>query len=400
MENKNLDVEGKVLGLRKNVFFLGLISLFNDFSNEMVQSVMPVFLGVVLGVPPIGVGLIEGAADAVASFLKIISGWVSDKTRKRKKLAILGYSISVLSRPFMALAFSFAHVFAVRAMDRVGKGVREAPRDALLAESVGREEIAKSFGYHRAMDALGATIGPVAAFLILPFINYNYRTLFIIAFFVGLLSISSFSFVKEIKKPIGESTPKPNLRPLITNKRFVFYLIAIFIFGLGALPITLMLLHPVSLAVNTNSIFLGAVPLIYFIYSGTFTLTAIPLGKLADRTSKRLVISLGFVMAIIAYLGLVSAQTFWGAAIFFAVFGLYSAATDGVERAMAARMVDSELLATAEGIWNASRGISSLLAGLIGGALWTILGPVAAFTYGAILSSIGLGVFIIFAFRK
>ena len=390
----------RILGLRKNAFFLGLVSLFNDFSNEMVQSVMPIFLGVVLGVPPLGVGLIEGVADAVASFLKIISGWVSDKMGKRKGLAILGYSLSVLSRPFFALTSSFTHVFGLRVLDRIGKGVREAPRDALLAESVGREEIAKSFGYHRAMDALGATIGPVAAFLILPFINYDYRTLFIIAFFVGLLSITSFSFVREIKKPVLESSPKLNFWPLLTNKRFVFYLIAIFIFGLGTLPITLMLLYPVSLAVSTDGMSLGAIPLIYFIYSGTFVLTAIPLGKLADKTSKRLVVSLGFVMAIIAYLGLASAGTFWGVAFFFAIFGLYSGATDGVERAMAARMVDEKFLATAEGMWNTSVGISALLAGLIGGLLWTLFGPAAAFIYGAVLSSVGFVVFVIFSFTK
>ena len=392
--------DSRILGLRKNAFFLGLVSLFNDFSNEMVQSVMPVFLGVVLGVPPLGVGLIEGVADAVASFLKIVSGWISDKLGKRKGLAIFGYSLSVLSRPFFALASSFYHVFAFRVVDRIGKGVREAPRDALLAESVGREEIAKSFGYHRAMDALGATIGPVAAFLILPFINYDYRTLFIIAFFVGLLSITSFSFVKEIKKPVREPAAKLNFWPLLTNKRFVFYLVAIFIFGLGTLPITLMLLYPVGLALGTDGMSLGTVPLIYFVYSGTFVLTAIPLGRLADRTSKRLVVALGFVMAIIAYLGLASAQTFWGAAVFFAVFGLYSAATNGVERAMAARMVDEKLLATAEGMWNASQGFSSLLAGLIGGLLWTLFGPAAAFTYGAILSCVGLVVFVIFSLRK
>lgn len=161
-----------------------------------------------------------------------------------------------------------------------------------------------------------------------------------------------------------------------------------------------MLLYPVSLVAGISNLSLGAIPLVYFVCRGTFVLTAIPLGKLADRTSKRLVVALGFVMAIIAYLGLASAQTFWGAAVFFAVFGLYSAATDGVERAMAARMVDGELLATAEGMWNASVGISSLLAGLIGGVLWTIFGPAAAFTYGAILSGVGLVVFVIFSFTK
>ncbi|OGY57884.1 MAG: hypothetical protein A3E61_02625 [Candidatus Colwellbacteria bacterium RIFCSPHIGHO2_12_FULL_43_12] len=390
----------RILGLKRNAFFLGLVSLFNDFSNEMVQSVMPVFLGVVLGVPPVGVGLIEGAADAIASFLKIISGWVSDKIQKRKGLAILGYCLSILSRPFFALAGSFSHVFALRVMDRMGKGIREAPRDALLAESVGYEEIAKSFGYHRAMDALGATIGPIAAFLILPFINYDYRSLFIIAFFIGLLSIGTFVFVKDKKISENKTSSKLDFNLLRRNKRFISYLIAIFIFGLGALPITLMLLYPVSLAMNNGGGSLGAIPLLYFIYSGTFVLTAIPLGRLADKTSKRLVVALGFIAAVIAYIGLAMSHTFWGAAFFFVVFGLYSGATDGVQRAMAARMVAPEFLATGEGLLNAATGTSALLAGLIGGLLWTIYGPAAAFIYGAVFSGLGFVVFVIFSLRK
>jgi MFS family permease len=265
---------------------------------------------------------------------------------------------------------------------------------------VEQTEIAKSFGYHRAMDALGATIGPIVAFGLLPFIGYNYRILFVIAFLVGILSVGSFFFVKEIKKPFRKTDLKLDLKSLLANKRFVFFLVAIFVFGLGTLPITLMLLYPVSLAVSGHSVFLGSIPLIYFIYSGTFVLTAIPFGRLADKTSKRLVVILGFVMALVAYLGLAFAENFWEAAFFFAIFGLYGAATDGVERAMAARMVEERFLATAEGMWNAAVGFSSLLASLIGGLLWTSFGAAAAFLYGAAFSVIGLVIFIIFSLSK
>lgn len=400
MEHQTVKKRIRILGLERNAFFLGLVSLFNDFSNEMIQSVMPVFLGVVLGLPPLAIGTIEGVADAIASFLKIISGWFSDKTRERKKLAVLGYIISVASRPFLALATSFSHVFALRVIDRVGKGIRDAPRDALLAESVSEPELGKSFGYHRAMDALGGTMGPLAAFILLPALYYNYQALFIVSFFVGLLSLLSFFFVENKKPAIGAEVPKLNFRLLKENKHFAFYLTAIFIFGLGTLPITLMLLYPVTIQLANGASSFANIPLVYFVYSVTFVLTAIPLGKFADSIGKRVTISIGFALAVVAYLGLAFSNTFMAVLFFFIIFGIYSGATDGVERALAARLIDRKLLATGEGMLNAAVGISSLLSGLIGGALWTFYGPAAAFTYGAVLSSIGLYVFLVFAFRK
>ncbi len=400
MEKKTIKNRVKIFGLERNAFFLGLVSLFNDFSNEMIQSVMPVFLGVILGLPPLAIGTIEGVADAIASFLKIISGWVSDKTRERKRLAILGYIISVASRPFLALATSLSHVFTLRVIDRVGKGIRDAPRDALLAESVSEPELGKSFGYHRAMDALGGTMGPLAAFILLPAFYYNYQALFIVAFFIGLLSLLSFFFVEDKKPALGVKVPELNFRLLEENKHFAFYLAAIFIFGLGTLPITLMLLYPVSIQLIKGVSSLANIPLVYFAYSITFVLTAIPLGKFADSVGKRVTISIGFALAVIAYLGLAYSTSFGAVLFFFIVFGIYSGATDGVERALAARLIDRNLLATGEGMLNAAVGLSSLLSGLIGGALWTFYGPAAAFIYGAVLSLIGLCVFLVFAFRK
>ncbi|MBI3274059.1 MAG: MFS transporter [Candidatus Colwellbacteria bacterium] len=392
--------EKRIFGLKKNVFFLGLVSLFNDFSNEMIQSVMPVFLGVVLGLPPIAIGVIEGVADAVASFLKVVSGWVSDKLRERKNLAIIGYAVSVTSRLFLALASLFSHVFALRVIDRVGKGIRDAPRDALLAESVSEHELARSFGYHRAMDALGGTLGPLAAFVLLPALYYNYQALFIVAFFVGLLSLLSFFFVQDKKPAEDAGAPKFDFGLLKKHKHFAFYLAAIFVFGLGTLPITLMLFYPVVIESAKGMSYLANIPLAYFAYSLTFVLTAIPLGKFADSVGKRVTIAVGFAMAIIAYLGLAYSTSFGAVLFFFVVFGIYSGATDGVERALAARLIDRKLLATGEGMLNAAVGVSSLLSGLIGGALWTFYGPAAAFVYGAILSSVGLCVFLIFAFKK
>ena len=157
----------KILGVRRNIFFLGLVSFFNDFSAEMVQSVMPVFLTVFLGAPAFFVGLIEGTADALASIFRLISGWMSDKVGQRKRPAILGYSLSTLTRLFLILVTNFWQVFTLRIIDRIGKGFRDSPRDALIAESVPKEELGLSYGFHRAMDTLGATVGPLLGFLII-----------------------------------------------------------------------------------------------------------------------------------------------------------------------------------------------------------------------------------------
>jgi MFS family permease len=386
---------GRIIGFKKNVFFLGLVSLFNDFSNEMIQSIMPVFLGVTLGVSPAFIGIIEGAADAVASFLKIISGYISDRARKRKSLAIIGYALSIAVRPVYAIANSFSRVMAIRVTDRVGKGFREAPRDALLSESVDRSELGKSFGFQRAMDGIGGIAGPLGAFLILSLLGGdNYRPLFFIAFGIGLFALLSFFFVKDI--PDGVKTPPSrfNLKIFKKNKKFLLFLFAVFIFGMGTLPITLMLLRPIEIGSA-----LGNIPLLYLLYSLTFVIAAIPFGKLSDKIGERFIIPFGFVSAIISYLILgLTSDAVWKAVFAFVLFGIYSAATDGIERALTAKLVSRDLLATGQGFLHAAVGVSSLLAGLIGGLLWTGFGALWAFVYGASMAALGLIIFISISF--
>lgn len=390
-----MDKERRILGLKKNVFHLGLVSLFNDFSNEMIQSVMPVFLAVSLGVPPVGVGLIEGVADAVSSFVRVFSGWLSDKINRRKLPVVLGYVISVSTRPFFMLATAFSHVLALRSIDRVGKGFREPPRDALLSDSADQQELGKSFSYNRAIDAVGGMMGPLAAFLILPFINHNYRTLFFIAFCIGLLAIFSLVFVKEIKRPENEKPRRLNIGFLKENPSFSLFIAAIFLFGLGTLPITLMLLRPMEVGLVAAN-----VPLLYFIYYVVFVLTAIPLGKLSDRVGERVVISAGFLAIIIAYANLAFSSLIISSVAAFMFLGLYSAATDGIERSLAAKLISHEMLATGQGLLNAAVGFSSLLAGVIGGLLWTVFSAQIAFLYGICLASAGLIMFLYISFIR
>jgi len=382
----------KIAGVNRNVFFLGLVSFFNDFSAEMVQSVMPLFLTTVLKAPAAAVGIIEGTADALASVLKLFSGWLSDRVRKRKSLAIVGYAISVAVRPFLALATAFSQVFALRVVDRIGKGIRDAPRDALLAESVSREELGRSFGFHRSMDTLGATVGPLFAFFALGFLNNDYRALFLIAFVIGIGALFSFFFVQEPKERASEGhSQRQSLdwQLFRTHKRFVLVVFSIFIFGLGTLPIALVLL-------KANEAGFGGAkfPLVYFIYNFTFVLTAIPLGKFADVIGERVIIAAGFLAAACAYFGLAGAYDPLSLVLFFLLLGLYSAATDGLTRVLAVKAVPRELLATGQGFMNMAIGFSSLGAGIIGGLLWTNYSSAAALHYAGVFSLLGFGLFL------
>lgn len=383
----------KILGLNRNVFFMGIVSLFNDFSNEIIQSVMPIFLSTTLGVSPAFIGLIEGLADAVASFLKIFSGWLSDRTGKRKLWAFLGYLLSVSMRPIYAFASTFPHIFQLRITDRIGKGLRDSPRDALLAESSDRAELGKSFGYHRAMDAIGGIAGPAAAVVLLPILNNSYRSLFLIAFGIGLIALLSFLFVKEIPRDHRIVPAKFNLDIFREHKDFSYFLLAIFIFGLGTLPITLMLLYPLELGAKA-----AFVPLMYLFYSLAFVLSALPIGRLSDKIGERAIISMGFAAAIASYLVLSGSSSIPMVVFAFVLFGIYSAATDGIERALTSKLVKPELLATGQGFLHAAVGISSLLSGLIGGVLWTKFGSGYAFIYGAGMAFVGLLFFLSISF--
>ncbi len=380
--------------LNRNVVVLSFVSFFNDLSNGMIQSVMPVFLNVTLGVPPSGVGLIEGAADAIASVLKIVSGRISDRTERRKLPTMLGYALSVGTRPLLVIASSFASIAALRIIDRVGKGFREAPRDALLAESADQGDLGRSFNFNRGMDALGGMLGPLIALAILPLIGNDYRTLFVIAFIVGILALLSFVFVREAPKRVrvfSENDAEPSLR---SERKLLLFVASIFVYGLGTIPLALVLLRPVELGMQY-----ALVPLLYLLYNMAFVASTAPFGRLSDRIGERIVIVIGFVASIAGYILLASTHSLAGVVVAFVLFGKGAAATDGIGRALAAKLVSPRLLATSEGLLNAAIGFSSLIAGLAAGYLWEVWGAPAAFLYAAAVSLIGLGIFALVSFN-
>lgn len=390
--------------LRKNVLFLGLVSLFNDFSNEMIHSIMPFFLAVTLGISKVEIGLIEGVANVMSSFLRIFSGWLSDKIGKRKLPAVLGYALSVSTRPFFILVSSFSQVFALRVVDRIGKGFRDSPRDALLAASVSNGELGKSFGYQRAMDALGGLMGPIGAALIVwvfigrvdykDLVPSDYTPIFLAAFAVGLLALASFFFVREVPGIKQDISLRSDLELLRKDKDFMLFISAIFIFGLGTIPTILMFVRPIELGFN-----LFAVPVAYFIYGLTNAIAAVPLGKLSDKFGESPVIVLGFAAAIIATFLLAFTSSVALAIFSFILMGLYSAATDGIERALASRLVVPKLLATGEGTLQAAIGVSSLISAVFGGLLWDGYGHTFAFAYWGAMSVMGLLTFVLVSKR-
>jgi len=382
----------KYFGVSRNVFFLGIVSMLNDFSNEMIQAIMPIFLTATLGAPIFVVGLIEGVADALASVLKIVFGWASDKWKMRKKIAVAGYILSVSTRPFFTIASNFWHIFFLRSLDRVGKGMRDAPRDALISESTESNTLGKSFGFHRMMDTFGGMMGPLLVFFLLPVFFGSYELIFLVAFAVGALAVLAFVFVEEHPRTEEKNLtipPKMNISFLKNNRRFSLFLFSIFIFGLGTLPVALLLLRAPSIGIEVKY-----VPIFYFIYHVAFLTAAFPLGRLADSFGKRKIITIGFFAVLLSYVSLMFVQTFFGLVISFVLFGIYSAATDGVERALAARLVDEHSLAMGQGMLNAAVGLSALLAGGIGGLLWTYIGPQATFVYAATLSFVGSILFV------
>ncbi|OHA25049.1 MAG: hypothetical protein A3H57_00485 [Candidatus Taylorbacteria bacterium RIFCSPLOWO2_02_FULL_43_11] len=360
----------RILGLNQNVFFMGMVSFFNDFSNEMILSVFPAFFAGVLKAGAASLGMVEGIADGASQFIKIFSGRYSDKIQKRKLPAVLGYALSVAVRPFYINASTLLGVLTPRVIDRVGKGLREAPRDSLISLSVQKEELGKSFGFHRAMDTVGGIAGPLTAYLILRYMPNNFNAVFLCAFVIGLLAIFSFVFIKEVKVVAQYVSNKNSRIPLPPH--FFSSLLSFFILSLGTLPVALMLLRIADFGYD-----LSTIPLFYLIYSVSVSIFSIGAGNLADKIGDRKVLFLGYVILLFSYFAL-SFHGMVALVISFVLLGLFSAFTDGIQRAYISRISAPEARGTAIGFLNGASGLGFLFAGIVGGLIWQNLGPIYA----------------------
>ena len=378
------------LGISKNVFVLGLVSFFNDVASEMIYPIVPIFLTSVLGAPVAIVGLIEGVAESTASVLKVISGWLSDKLQKRKPFVIAGYSFSSISKILLSMAFSWPFVLFARFIDRFGKGMRTSARDALIAESSDISARGKSFGFHRALDTLGAVVGPLIALLAIHFLDNNFRLIFFLAFIpacIGILLL--LFFVKERKK---EKNPDQvfhfswrNLDP-----SFKVFLLISFIFALGNSSDAFLILRAQNLGLSVILVVLA-----YVLFNFTYAIFSMPAGIISDKIGPKKVLLSGFLLfsAVYLFFGLAQSSHFlW---LLFPFYGIYMALTEGVGKAYISNLIPQEKTGAAFGVYQTTIGLCTFFASLIAGLLWTYIGVSAPFIFGSVMAIISAFLFVV-----
>jgi len=388
MTNK-MNEKKKIFGLEKNAFFTGLTSFFTDTSTKMVYSVMPLFL-LSIGASKTTISLIEGIAESTASLLKAISGYWSDKIGKNKPFMIIGYGITAIITPLYALARIPMQILFFRFFERIGKGLRAAPRDSLISGSIKKNEAGKTFGFQKAMDNSGAIVGPLIAFLLLSIFPLNYSYIFLLATIPAILGVLTIIiFIKEAKAEKQETTNKISLKLL--PKKFYFFLIIIFVFTLGNSADALLLVKTSETGIDKSYI-----PFVYMIFNTVSVLLAIPIGKLSDRIGREKLIILGFIVYAIVYYFFGRFNSINVFIFLFMLYGFYSALTDGSQKAMISDIVSKDLKGTGFGIYHAVLGITLLPASLIAGLLYDKVNSNAPFYFGSIMALIATILMIIF----
>ncbi|MEO7455374.1 MAG: MFS transporter [Gemmatimonadaceae bacterium] len=365
--------------LGRNVWALATVSFLTDVSSEMIYPLLPVFLTTVLGANASFIGAIEGAAETTAALLKLASGWWSDRVRKRKPLVVLGYGIASLMRPLVAIAQSATQVLLIRVADRVGKGIRNAPRDALIAESVDPSIRGRAFGVHRTGDNLGGVLGPLIAFAALTWHWADMRTVFWLAAIPGVLSVLVvIFFVREIPRPaLAPTTGAPDLtQPL--GARFWRVLGVILLFTLGNSTDAFLLLRANQLGVPV-----ALAPILWAALHVVKSAASAPGGILSDRIGRRPTLIAGWLLYAAVYFGFAHATAAWQAWALFGVYGVFFGLTEGSERALIADLVGAERRGTAFGWYNLAIGIGALPASLLFGYVWDHGGAPTAFVMGA-----------------
>ena len=384
----------RVFGLPQNVFILGLVSLFMDISSEMIYPLIPIFLSDVLHASKSSIGLIEGIAESTASILKVFSGWLSDKIGKRKAVIFWGYGISVFSRPILATASSWINVLIYRFTDRVGKGVRTAPRDAIIADSIEKESLGKAFGFHRSMDTVGAIIGPSIAFAILALLSGNLKLVFWLSMIPGFIALIIIAlFVIETKGTAISAMPKISIKGL--DKKFKAFLVIASIFALSRTSDAFLVLRAQELGIEV-----AAIPLLYLTFNIVSAVFSTPIGIFSDKIGKRKTILLSYFLFSIIFIGFALATSSLHAWLLFIAYGLFVAMNEGVQRAYVATVIKPEIKATGYGIYHMVVGLCALPSGIIGGLLWQHIGSYALFYYGAALSMISATLFALLMFPK
>jgi len=386
--------EGGIRSLPRNVWAVSLTSFFMDISSEMVLNLLPLFLSSVLGVKTNVIGLIEGTAEATASLLKVFSGYLSDRIGGRKWVAVAGYALSAVSKPFFYVANSWAVVGAVRWVDRVGKGIRTAPRDALVADSIDEKQRGLAFGFHRAADTGGATLGLLIALLVVYLAGSRadlqeatFRTVVLISLIPAFLAVLALA-VGAVEVPAKVSKAEaPKITFSGLGKSFLIFMLIVGLFDLGNSSDAFLILRARQAGLSVAGVLAMLVS-----FNIVYTLVSTPAGSLSDRVGRRRVIIGGWLVYSLIYLGFAVAGKGWHIWVLYAIYGVYYGMAYGTAKAMVADLVPVHLRGTAYGTYNAVLGILDFPASLIAGILWDGIGgwpgfgPSAPFFFGSALA--------------
>ena len=375
-------------GLPRAIWMLGFVSMFMDVSSEMIHALLPVFLVTTLGASALTVGLLEGVAEATANITKIFSGVLSDWLRRRKILAVIGYAMGAASKPLFAIAGSVGVVFTARFIDRIGKGIRGAPRDALVADIAPPDRRGAAFGLRQGLDTIGAFVGPLLAIGLMALTANSFRTVFWLAAIPGALAV--LVLVLGVHEPAAHSDDAPRRAPRFADARRMgrafWGIVAVgVVLTLARFSEAFLVLRALDLGLG-----IGLVPIVMVLMNVAYASASYPAGHLADRVGRMPVLVTGIALLVVADLLLAAAD---GIALAFAgvvVWGLHMAATQGLLGALVADTAPADLRGSAFGLFNLAIGIAMLAASVIAGALWQTRGPAATFYAGAAFTTLAL----------
>ena len=374
--------------LISNIVLLGLVSMFVDMSTEMVYPLVPLFLTAMLGASPAIVGIIEGIAESIASLLKVFSGYIGDVHHNKKRLAFAGYSSSVIYKFLLLLASSWPGVLIARVIDRTGKGIRTAPRDALVAQSSDKKKLGGSFGLHKMFDMAGSSLGALAAYLFVAS-NYGFHKAFLFSIIPALIGVLIIFAVREDKNS-ESSSAKLSLKGLKLDGKLKAYLATIFVFCLGNSSNTFLLLKAQERGFSASQVIL-----LYLVFNIATAVLAIPSGKLSDKIGRSKVLVPGYLIYGLVYLGFALLPNKPAVLILFIAYGAYTAFISGAERAYIVENAPAGRSGTVLGLYGMLQGIGLLLSSMIAGLMWDKLGSDTPFLFGGvfgIISAVMIGI--------
>jgi MFS family permease len=386
--------------LPRNVVAIGLVSLLNDASSEIIYPLLPVFLTTSLGASARAIGVIEGLAESMSSLLKLFAGYLSDRIGKRKWLVVVGYALASVVRPFLGFANNWQQVLAIRLTDRVGKGVRTAPRDAMIADTVPVEQRGLAFGFHRAMDHGGAVIGPLVGYVLVVLFVSNamsptageFTKIFLVASVPALLAVLvAIFFMREspVRVPDGAPIPKLSLRGFDSN--FKRFLVILGLFTLSNSADSFLLLRA-----RDSGVSIALIPLLWAAHHASKVLSSLFGGDLSDRLGRKRLIVSGWTLYAAVYAGFAFVGTEAGIWVLFLIYGIYFGLAEGAEKALVADLVRPEQRGTAYGLYNLAFGITVFPASLLMGIIWDWKGPATAFLISAAMGATAAALLVLF----